>query len=55
VMRAAPAHGRRAYIRLAFYQGVYATMLQLYVARAMYLDPETRLRGLRPDHVAGRA
>lgn len=29
-------------VRLAFYQGVYATMLQLYVARCMYIERPIR-------------
>jgi glycosyltransferase involved in cell wall biosynthesis len=49
VMRGAPRGERTVHLRLAFYQGVYAVMLQLYVARAMYFDPQTRLQGLSPD------
>lgn len=49
VMRHAPDGERVAHLRLAFYQGLYAVMLQLYVARAVYLDPRTRVRGVLPD------
>lgn len=49
VMRSAPEGERAVYAKLGMYQGLYAIMLQLYVARYTYLDPDTRFRGLRPD------
>ena len=53
-MSHAPAERRSIHIRLAFSQAMYATMLQLSVARLMYVCPQTRLRGLRPDRDGGR-
>jgi glycosyltransferase involved in cell wall biosynthesis len=38
VLRQTPDDATRVTIRLAFYQGVYATMLQLYVARCIYVE-----------------
>jgi glycosyltransferase involved in cell wall biosynthesis len=44
VMRSTARERTAVRVRLAFYQGVYATMLQLYVARYVYLDrPAARL------------
>jgi len=40
-------------LRIAFWQGVYATMLQLYVARAIYLDRPMRLIRTARNHRSG--
>lgn len=41
-MRRSIRDGTELDLRLAFYQGVYATLLQLYVARYMYVDGGVR-------------
>jgi hypothetical protein len=37
LLTSAARDGTEVNVRLAFYQGVYATMLQFYVARRIYL------------------
>lgn len=48
LLTSAARDGTDVTVRLAFYQGVYATMLQLYVARCVYLErPLRRVTGAR--------
>jgi glycosyltransferase involved in cell wall biosynthesis len=48
LLRQAERDGTDVTMRLAFYQGVYATMLQLYVARCIYLErPLSRIAAVR--------
>jgi hypothetical protein len=50
VLRQTPDDPTGVTLRLAFYQGIYATMLQLYVARCIYVErPLHRLVGGRGD------